>query len=483
MKKSVILLVFTLLFAALQVSQAQTDRVKRVRELLGAAPKKTKAKANAFKTTSIELSIPGRSLNYFWDNSGMVWNFTDTSFYQYDAVGRIISETHKNNGPISRTQYTFNPSGELVKQYDEFWNVSLNQWEPTFREIYAYDSQGNLTLLTGEFYDNITQSWEMQYGMKALITYNSNGWITDYIYQNWNSTGQVWENSYRETAYIYDLAGNIIQYESKIYNNNTWENDSRYKLSYGGNNQPLTFELEIWNGFAYEKDIRYINLSFHNWCGFYCDLTLLSTGTIQAWGAPQANQWNTVSRTQVTLDGFGGSVQLDEEYLNNQWQNQFRYTESYDNQFRYTGWKSEDWNNNQWEVNSQTAENHTYDASFNLTQTVFQFWNFQNNSLENNMKKEYGDFATVVGLNKHNTDIEFEIFPNPVETEFSLLCRNSENTSLQFSLYDAFGRMLMSVPVEDGRITVKRGDLPAGLYVYELVSAEGAKQNGKLILK
>lgn len=487
MKHSAKLLTLAGLLSVLQVLQAQIDPVKRVRELFGAKPQVSKfaPKAQAFKTKSIALSTPGRSVNYYWDDFNSSWVYSDTSLYQYDAVGRIVSETHRNGGPVSRTQFTFSASGELIKEYGEFWNSMQNNWDPTYRDTYVYNSQGILTLFTNESFDSSSQLWELQYGMKALLTYNANGQLLDNIIQSWDNMSQSWENSFRETGFVYDLAGNILQYEGKNFNNNVWENSFRYKLVYGANNQPSILEIEYWGLSSYEKDTRFINLSFHNWCGFYCNQTLISTGTIQAWGSPQANQWNTVSRTNITLDAFGGRVQLDEEYLNGQWQNQFRYTESFDNQYRYTGWKYEDWNSgsNQWEVNSQSVENHSYDASFNLTQTIFQNWNSQDNALMNTLRKDYSDFQMVVGLNETLQGLEFQIYPNPVETEITIFSGNSVSKIRQFTLYDAYGRVLLSSPLEEEQMTLNRGDLAAGIYVYELLSSNGAKQNGKLILK
>lgn len=75
------------------------------------------------------------------------------------------------------------------------------------------------------------------------------------------------------------------------------------------------------------------------------------------------------------------------------------------------------------------------------------------------------------------------IYPNPFSgsATIELIDYRSPVTGLEFNMYDIFGRKAMQLPVNNHRLLISRGDLPSGMYFYEIRSREKIIGKGKLI--
>ncbi len=483
--KKVILFCFVLMFAGLAELKAQSKLVKTLRSKGGAHQKSQQGATQAVVTST--NSRPGRSVNYFWDDQASQWNYTDTSFYTYNLAGDLLSELSRNGVPNSRRLSTYDAQGRLTQELFQFWDNLTSLWINNNRSSYVYNNQGFMTEITFESYNTTTNLWELQSGQKNLLTYDASNRITDNIYQSYNTVTSLWENVYRETAFVYDANNNILSLESKFPNGANWDNDYKYALVYSINNKPVQLTGQIWNGNAYDNDIRWINLVFHDWCGWYCNTTAIQSGTIQVWDTPVNNQWNNSERVSAIYDAFGGIVETWEAYTGTNWENSSRYSEFVDNKYNYTGDRYESWDNinNAWEIMNETKFIHTYDGANNIAQTILQYWDFPNSALINGEKRVYSNF-TFVGIQENQAQTTtLSIFPNPCSGE----CRIESNEGVldsssdyQFKIFDAQGKLLHSAFMSGSNLRFTTSGIAPGIYFFHLSNTSGNLRTGKLIV-
>lgn len=484
MKKGLLFCIVLLLTGFLDLS-AQTKLVKILKSKSG-AHQKTQQNATQAVLTSTN-SRPGRSVNYSWDDQASQWNYTDTSFYTYNLAGDPLSELSRNGLPNSRRLSNYDAQGRLTQELFQFWNNINNQWVNNNRSNYVYNNQGYMTEQTHEFYNITTNLWELHSGQKNILSYDASNRITNNIFQSYNSTTNLWENDFRETAFTYDANNNILSLESKLPNGVNWDNHFKYIFVYSINNEPVQLTGQFWNGNAYDNDTRWINLVFHDWCGWYCDNIAIQSGTLQVWDTPVNNQWNNSERLSSSYDAFGGYVETWEGYNGNSWENTSKYSEFVDNKFNYTGDRYEDWDNvnNVWEIMNETKYIHTYDGADNIAQTIFQYWDFTNMTLMNQQKKVYANF-TYVGMNENHIQTgSLNIFPNPCSGECSIdnavgvLDRNAD---YQFKIFDAQGKLVHSEPLSGSSLKFSTNGITPGIYFYHLLNTTGQIKSGKLIV-
>ena len=90
---------------------------------------------------------------------------------------------------------------------------------------------------------------------------------------------------------------------------------------------------------------------------------------------------------------------------------------------------------------------------------------------------------TTVNLNEIINAIHCSIYPNPF-SESTLIDISNYPLNIndfKFSLYDVFGRKVKQIAVNDNRFIFPRGNLPQGIYFYELSNDEKILSKGKLI--
>ncbi|MBL7901962.1 MAG: T9SS type A sorting domain-containing protein [Bacteroidia bacterium] len=483
--KNAILFCFVLVLVGAADFKAQSKLVKILKSKSG-AHQKTQQNATQAVLTSTN-SRPGRSVNYYWDDQSSQWVYSDSSFYAYTLSGNLTSETSRNGTPNSRNIITYDAQGRVTQEVFQSWDGFLNNWQNNARSTNQFNNQGYMTQNIYESFNTVTNQWEIQYGIKNILTYDASNRITDNIYQNYNTTNNAWENGYRETAFTFDANNNILSLESKVPNGANWDNDCKYTFVYSLNNAPVQLTMQLWNGTSYDNGSRWINLVFHNWCGWYCDNVAIQSGTVQTWGTPQSNQWNNSERINAVYDPLGGYIETWESFTGATWENATRYSRSFNSNLNYTGSKNESWNtiNNAWETDFQEKLIYSYDASFNIVQIIWQLWDNTNSVLVNQQKKVYANF-TYVGINENYIQTgSLSIFPNPCSGE----CRieNAEgvldsSTDYQFKIFDAQGKLVHSEPLSGSSLKFSTNGITPGIYFYHLLNTTGQIKTGKLIV-
>jgi hypothetical protein len=83
--------------------------------------------------------------------------------------------------------------------------------------------------------------------------------------------------------------------------------------------------------------------------------------------------------------------------------------------------------------------------------------------------------------------VNFFVFPNPASSQFTVALAGPQDIyqyhNLSFSLYDLTGRLVQKQTLDQQTTVIQRGDLSAGLYVWELSDESGHITSGKISLR
>lgn len=96
------------------------------------------------------------------------------------------------------------------------------------------------------------------------------------------------------------------------------------------------------------------------------------------------------------------------------------------------------------------------------------------------------DFIEViVSTTEHPTieNIEVQVFPNPFQTETTMKILNYNGGELILEIFDATGKRVSYEKSTGNEITLKRRSLKAGIYFYKLLSLDGLKSTGTVVVQ
>lgn len=78
---------------------------------------------------------------------------------------------------------------------------------------------------------------------------------------------------------------------------------------------------------------------------------------------------------------------------------------------------------------------------------------------------------------------EISLYPNPFGQRTTLEITNWQNQNYELKIYDLFGREVRSCKIQNQKTEISRGNLPVGVYFYQVTNKEQTIGNGKLIIK
>jgi len=173
----------------------------------------------------VEVSVVGTGLvpvRYAYDTVGNLFNMVDltgTTQYGYDALNRLIKETHPNGYVV---RYEYDTVGNRTKVIDP-WNRGISyQYDVANRLVKVTDPQ---TKVTTYAYNKVGAPVELNY---------PNGVKTTYAYDNLNrltllkAQGTATINQF---GYAYDNVGNRVAMTDKDGGITRYEYDGLYRLT------------------------------------------------------------------------------------------------------------------------------------------------------------------------------------------------------------------------------------------------------------
>jgi hypothetical protein len=215
-----------------------------------------------------------------WNPFNKIWLKDKRTNYTYDAQGKLtqyLEETWDNltaYGFYRRIQYVYNGTN-LRRSTESFWDAGTSNWAGFEEHRYLYDGNGRRTSDSMEVWDNTNAIW--QHELATQYTYDALGMLATMTEKDWDPVNMVlasdfrhkyaytsqnllqydsvfvWDNgmsSYlKSSLYIhsYDVSGNNIINEEQYIQNDTFRNFRRKVWTYNSYNQPLSYNVYLWN--------------------------------------------------------------------------------------------------------------------------------------------------------------------------------------------------------------------------------------------
>ncbi|MFC0876752.1 T9SS type A sorting domain-containing protein [Saccharicrinis sp. FJH2] len=143
---------------------------------------------------------------YKWLNNNILgeWRLYGKKDYSYENT-QLVTEneniwdsTDSTWQPMQKTEYSFNPEGNLTNEKRFRWNIDLNEWNKLPHEEYLYNSSGNAILYrrgTGVF------------SVEGDFSYDINGNLLEY--SEWSKSNEIDWRLLRLINYTYDTMFSI----------------------------------------------------------------------------------------------------------------------------------------------------------------------------------------------------------------------------------------------------------------------------------
>jgi uncharacterized protein YkuJ len=364
---------------------------------------------------------PDSSISEYWDNTNSLWVREYKSAFAYDANGNntVLIRYVWNNitsqwGANYKEESTFDANGNKTLLIDYSWNNSTSQWVSYYKVESTYDANGNKTLLIDYSWNNSTSQWVSHY--KVESTYDANGSKTLLMGYLWNNNTSQWVVEYKEES-TYDANGNntlLIRYD--------WHEDWPIPDYVYKDKSEYTFDV---NG----------------------NITLV---TLYTWDS-YSEEWEPIIQSEYTYDETGNITLLV-----------------------IYAWDS---NTSEWTANYKYE--YAYDANGNKTLSIQYFWDNATTHLWYLGFAETWYYSDITGVNKIN-EKHLRVYPNPTAA-YVVFDITPVSKSSEVEIFDVQGRSVIRQKLA-GNNRISINDLPKGLYLYRLHDG-GNMYMGKVIVE
>ncbi len=339
--------------------------------------------------------------------------------------------------------------------------------------------------------ETLTESWLNSVWVnefKGNNTYDTNGYLTYSINQDWIPNSSSWKNT-AQYFYTNNSDGNpnieLVQFWD---NTNTWIDSHRISYTYTSSKKTFTSLTEIPNGpnwlpfyreeNSYDNSTDYLikNLSQYwnsissSWVNnsqyFYSNNPNGKVFEIlnQTWDIP-SSQWNNEERITQT---FNSNEKINtatiEYWVNAAWENNAFISYTYDTNGLETSILFQNWDMQSASWVNNTLYLYNYNGNSEITQITAQVWNTPDSGWNNWLRFNY----TYSSLAKTTFDAstEFLIYPNPSSNQIKIKNKTSRQNPL-YQISDQSGRLLFKGHLENEITPLDISPLPSGIYYFQ----------------
>lgn len=196
------------------------------------------------------------SATYSEQGSGLV--ISDATKATYNTNNTNSSFVSRNGNPLvnnSRTDYTYDGAGNIIKEVEFSWNQSTNEWDSTRRTTHTFNTQNKITQSVS--YDIMSAQDEF----KIAYTYNGSGDMTGTTFSIFFVA--VWQPIYKITM-TYDGNHHVLTNKGEQYDMSGWVNSNFDTSGYNGTDFFTYHVTKIWDTATLswmnsEKETRTLN--------------------------------------------------------------------------------------------------------------------------------------------------------------------------------------------------------------------------------
>ena len=306
-----------------------------------------------------------------------------------------------------------------------------NSWQNSQKYTYSYDSSGYVSYELNQNWNRVSNTWanSSQYN---YINNIKNGNINQFIAQFWDNATKQWLNSERD-VYTYTISNKISTAIIQNWKNGAWYDTLNDTYTYDNNDH-----LE-----KYISEVR--DSSHHSWNN---DIQILFTNNSkgllnqyiwQNWNSLGTNSWDNASKSNYTYDSSGRVItSIYSSWVNSNWQNGTQLICTYSNS-RLSDRVEQHWNevDNSWVNYENTIFSYNCDSSEH--QEIWGQWDGSSNWTN-------GERDTYFYLKNSPCNIDttvsqdFQIYPNP--TSGLLYIKTPESEDVAIMVTDMIGRVI-----------------------------------------
>lgn len=173
-----------------------------------------------------------RHILQFYEQGNWVNFFKDTLIY--DGNGHLTSMTRYRWDTLAgvwnlllRQSYTNNTNGDYTENLEEAWLSVSSSWSNTQKIVRTLNPDNSVNTSTLYLWDQ--NNWVEE--SRQSYTYDSNGFLTHLLIEYWNQAGNSWENLSQNNYYNFNdgrLDTQIVQ----VWNAGAWMNRQKITINY-----------------------------------------------------------------------------------------------------------------------------------------------------------------------------------------------------------------------------------------------------------
>ena len=431
------------------------------------------AKNNRDNSRSLQWKLQAQRHDTY-DNSASVFNYADSTRYNYDANGNqdtIIGVGYAGGSWVNSQQifYTFDNHSNPTYGIGYDWNSTSSMWVPfadvtqTFnsgnkmltsvyrnylsylsggwrnsnQQFYTYDGNNNNLTSLYQTWDTIASSWVN--GNKTINTFDANNFQLTNVYQTWDAGLSTWANNTQD-LYTNDAHGNATADIIQRWIGGAWVNYTKSINTYDGNNNRTEHIYQNWDN---------VNSVWANSAKY--DYTYDAGNNIilevyQTWDAVNSVWVNNSKYGYTFVNGNKHSTELDQHWdnTNHVWVNYYKNAYTYDGNFNETGYQSSNWNSGTSTWDGSQNYSYTYDSNNNRIYELDQDFNTTNLTFENTDQYfYYYAQLDVAAINEAHNQLNTTLYPNPsTGANITLYTALDNAADVRISLYDAQGKLI-----------------------------------------
>lgn len=450
-----------------------------------------------FTLTSLLLMVSLTVLAYSWHPEKMNPDDFENYFYQVQKVNKLNRlksvEVKKQQldsvvaeGIGVKDIFVYDSNGNMVLEETYSIDASTGAWQGSTKDENTYTSSGYLSQKINYTWNEDNNGW-----LKVSKTeegYDQNFLISSIIVSIWDGDGSKWENSFKGGNYKYDAQGNILNATLFAWDsdNDLWVEMGSSEYIYDANGNMLV-ENNNFVGTKFKDEYTYDSNGF------------LISDIASGWDETDS-VWSFIDKSECTYTADGKDYEtIYSDWVTDsaQWIKSTRDLNIYDDDNNILREVHFLWDDDFSSWASSTEEKYVCDNSYSVSDLILPLdCEFCSNQIHKVLKVEYyswdnsttiwdhggdanlyyseHDYTAISELNKEN----IRVFPNPA-ADFVTITLQQNSAHVQFELFDIQGhKVLTKEIVSNQKISLKR--FSGGLYFYNVLLG-GEKISGKLI--
>ena len=385
-----------------------------------------------------QLSVPGYSEDFSWDEDLNDWKHDSNTTYTYDDAGRVTEEIAQEAGTdiyISRISYSYDLFGNITEEVS--YVRGFDEWTPVSgdKSVYTISAESQINGVIEQTLENgiWVNKTRIEYILGAnnipigLRTYNwdENEWILHS--KTMNVSWADWDTR--------KLAG----YTEMLWQNQNWVNAERYTTQYDGENYTAT--TETW-----------VNIEWVN------------------------SERQTYSRTEIQEE-----IVL-EKWTEQGWEKTEKYKGTFDAYGNPTGMFYSSWYETGWELEMELFFDLLYNEANDVTEMILRYRDPELSEPVNISRYKYSSFLHfTTDVPEINVLNNVKVFPNPVRSTFTIQIDESKITNYQVNIVNLAGQTVFSNNYSNPFISVNTENFTSGMYLLNIKTNDGRIYNSKLL--